>query len=129
MLTFELYDMNYKFDIKTMLKTTVKKMLQFDILLMICIDFKSLYECFVKLKIIYEKRLMINVMNFRQSYEKRKIIEIRWHDKNNNSVDFMTKIKTSSILKILIDSNRINFNAIQWIERSDKNRMSKNKKN
>ena len=51
-------------------------MLQFDILLMICIDFKFLYECFVKLKIIYEKRLMIDVMNFRQSYEKREIIEI-----------------------------------------------------
>ena len=128
-LTFELYDMNYKFDIKAMLKTTVKKMLQFDILLIICINFKSLYECFVKLKIIYEKRLMIDVMNFRQSYEKREIIEIRWIDENNNSVDFMTKIKTSSILKILIDSNRINLNAIQWIERSDKNRMSKNKKN
>ena len=96
---------------------------------MICTDFKFLYEYFVKLKIIYEKRLMIDVMNFRQSYEKREIIEIRWIDENNNSVDFITKIKTSSILKILIDSNRINFNAIQWIERSDKSRMSKNKKN
>ena len=76
-LTFELYDMNHEFDMKTMLKTTVKKILQFDILLMICTDFKFLYKCFVKLKIIYEKRLMIDVMNFRQSYEKREIIEIR----------------------------------------------------
>ena len=76
-LTFELYNMNYEFDIQTVLKATIKKILQFNILLMIYIDFKSLYECFVKLKIIYEKRLMINVMNFRQSYEKREIIEIR----------------------------------------------------
>ena len=76
-LTFELYDMNHEFDMKAMLKTTVKKMLQFDISLIICTDFRSLYECFVKLKIIYEKRLMIDVMNFRQSYEKREIIEIR----------------------------------------------------
>ena len=39
-------------------------MLQFNILLMICTDSKFLYKYFVKLKIIYEKRLMINVMNF-----------------------------------------------------------------
>ena len=76
-LTFKLYDINHKFDMKAMLKTTVKKILQFDILLMICIDFRFLYECFVKLKIIYEKQLIIDVMNFRQLYEKRKIIEIQ----------------------------------------------------
>ena len=44
---------------------------------MICTDFKFLYEYFVKLKIIYEKQLIIDVMNFRQLYEKRKIIEIQ----------------------------------------------------
>ena len=60
-----------------MLKTALKKMLQFDILLMICTDFKFLYECFVKLKTTYEKQLMIDVMNFRQSYEKREIIKIK----------------------------------------------------
>ena len=76
-LTSELYDMNHEFDMKAVLKATVKKMLQSDISLMICTDFKSLYECLVKLKIIYEKRLMIDVINFRQSYEKREIIEIR----------------------------------------------------
>ena len=75
-LTFELYNMNYEFDMKTMLKITIKKMLQFNILLIICINFKFLYEYFVKLKIICEKRLIINVINFRQSYEKREIIEI-----------------------------------------------------
>ena len=52
-------------------------MLQFNIALIIYIDFKFLYESLIKLKIIYEKRLIINVMNFRQSYEKREIIEIR----------------------------------------------------
>ena len=76
-LTSELYDMNHEFDIKAVLKTTVKRMLQFNISLIICIDFRFLYECFVKLKIIYEKRLMIDVINLRQSYERREIIEIR----------------------------------------------------
>ena len=76
-LTFELYNINHEFNMKAVLKTTIKKMLQFDISLMICTDFKFLYECFVKLKIIYKKQLMIDVMNFRQSYEKREIIEIQ----------------------------------------------------
>ena len=76
-LTFKLYDINHEFNIKAILKTTIKKMLQFDILLIICTDFKFLYECFVKLEILYKKRLIINVVNFRQLYAKREIIEIR----------------------------------------------------
>ena len=99
-------------DMKTALEKTIKRMLQFYLLLMTCIDFKILYKCFVKLKIIYKKHLIIDVMNFRQSYERREITEIWWIDENNNSADFMTKIKTSSILKILINNNRINLNAI-----------------
>ena len=47
--------MDHEFDMKAMLKTTVERMLQFDISLVICIDSKFLYECFVKLEIIYEK--------------------------------------------------------------------------
>ena len=88
-------------------------MLQFNIALIICIDFKFLYEYFVKLKIIYEKRLMIDVIFFRQLYKKHENIKIQKIDENNNSIDFMTKIKILSILKILINNNRINFNAIQ----------------
>ena len=76
-LASKLYDMNHGFDMKTVLKTTVKRILQTDIALMICIDFRSLYKCSVKLRTIYEKRLMIDVMSFRQSYKKREIIEIR----------------------------------------------------
>lgn len=114
---FELYVMIHEFDIAAMLKATLKKMLQFDILLMICIDSKSFYDCFVKLKIIQKKRLMIDVMSFRQLYKRRKIIEMKWIQNINNSIDSITKTKTSSIFKILIDSNRINFIIIEWIER------------
>ena len=74
-MRFKLYNINSEFNMKTILKTTVKKILQFDILSIICVDFKFLYECFIKLKITYEKRLIINVMSFCQLYEKRKIIE------------------------------------------------------
>ena len=40
------------------------------------IDSYSLYECLVKFGIITEKRLMIDIIGFRESYERREI-EIR----------------------------------------------------
>ena len=61
-----------------------------------------------------KKRLMIDVMCFCQSYEKRKIIEIKQIKQNNNSINAMTKTKSSNVLKILINNNKIN------IERSNK---------
>ena len=40
-------------------------------------DSYSLYECLVKLGITKEKRLIIDVMAIRESYENRKLFEIR----------------------------------------------------
>jgi hypothetical protein len=65
-----------------------------------------------------KKRLMMNVMILRQSYEKREIIEIKWIHESNNFVDSMTKIKSSSALKTIIDINRINLDTIKWVKRS-----------
>jgi hypothetical protein len=48
-----------------------------EILLIICTNFYSLYECIIKLGITQEKRLMIDVMFLRQSYKRRKITEIK----------------------------------------------------
>ena len=45
--------------------------------LVICTDSFSLYECLTKLGTTNEKRLMIDVMALRQSYERREIEEIR----------------------------------------------------
>jgi hypothetical protein len=41
-----------------------------------CTDSFSLYECLVKLGTIKEKRLMINIIVLRQSYERRELAEI-----------------------------------------------------
>lgn len=119
--------MGHGFDMRAVLKATIKRMLQSDIALVICTDSRSLYECLVKLGTTYEKRLMIDVMSLRQSYERREITEVRWIDGGNNPADSMTKAKASSTLRTLIDSNRINLNATQWIERSDEGRMPENK--
>ena len=43
----------------------------------ICTDSFSLYECMVKLGTTKEKRLMINIMAIRESYERRELSEIR----------------------------------------------------
>ena len=47
-----------------------------DIPLIVCIDSYSLYECLVKLGTIKEKRLIINIIILRQSYERRELFEI-----------------------------------------------------
>jgi hypothetical protein len=36
----------------------------------------------------------------------------------NNSVDFMTKSKSSSALRTIIDINQINLNTTEWVERA-----------
>jgi hypothetical protein len=79
---------------------------------------KSLYDCLIKFDTTQKKRFMINVMNLWQSYEEREITKIKWIHEIINSIDFMIKSKTFSILKTLIDINTINMNINEWIERS-----------
>jgi hypothetical protein len=78
-LIVELYAMIHDFDVESVLKTILTKMLEFDafILLILVTDFKSLYDCLIRLRTIVEKRLMIDVMILRQSYERREITEVR----------------------------------------------------
>jgi len=60
-----------------------------------------------KLRTTVEKRVMIDIMGLRQSYERREINEIRWIDGADNPADAMTKDKPCLALKQLIDLNRI----------------------
>jgi general stress protein 26 len=65
-----------------------------------------------------KKRLMMNVMTLRQCYERREIIEMKWVHETHNLVDFMTKSKSSSALRMMIDINQINLNTTEWVERA-----------
>ena len=112
-LTSELYVMIHEFDVNVVIKTIFEKMFRINVFFIFCIDFKFLYDCLVRLGTINEKRFMIDVMNLKQSYEKRKVIEIKWIDDKSNSVDSMIKSKTSSALKTLIDINKINLISIE----------------
>ena len=74
---------------------------QLDILLPLIIiytDSYSLYECLVKLRTIKEKRLMIDIMALRQSYERRELTEVQWINRQDNPADIMTKATPNKIL-------------------------------
>ena len=67
-------------DIALAMNSTIQMIVrQLDIplpLTVVCTDSYSLYECLVKLRTIKEKRLMIDIMALRQSYEKRELTEV-----------------------------------------------------
>jgi hypothetical protein len=117
-LTAELFAMVHDFDVDSVLKATLTKMLRILISLILIIDSKFLYDCLVRLEITVEKRLMMNVMTLRQCYERREITEIKWVHEANNSADFMTKFKSSSALRTVIDINQINLDTTEWVERA-----------
>ena len=64
-LASELYGMAHGFDIGAAIKSTLDKVLQINLPLILCTDSKSLYDCLVRLGTTQEKRLMIDVMCLR----------------------------------------------------------------
>ena len=81
-----------RFNINTIIKNTINKIfLIYKILLIIYIDFKSLYNCLIKFDIINKKRLIINIIFLYKSYEHRKINKIQQIDKHNNLADTLIK--------------------------------------
>ena len=70
--------MTHDFDAGAVIKSIVKKILVISILFMIvCIDFKFLYDYLIRLRITQKKRFIIDIMCLKKIYEKREIIEIK----------------------------------------------------
>ena len=122
-LASELYGMVHGFDISIAIKSTIDKALMVNVPLVLCTDSKSLYDCLVRLGTTQEKRLMIDVMCLRQAYERRHISEIKWINGEANPADAMTKSKPCEALKQLVDKNRIDLEAIGWVERTDHSKI------
>ncbi len=58
----ELYGMAHSFNMGVSIKLIINKMLGIELLLVVYIDSKSLYKCLIKLGIIQEKRLIVNII-------------------------------------------------------------------
>jgi hypothetical protein len=128
-LMIELYAMTHEFDADSVIKSIIQRILNiFSLSMLLLTDSRSLYDCLVKLEITIEKRLMMNLMCLRQSYERKKIAEIRWIDENINSIDAMTKINSCQALTKLIDTNIIDLRTTEWVKRMNEKAV-KNKKN
>jgi hypothetical protein len=97
--------MAYSFNISAAIKAIVKLQLNISLPLILYTNFKSIYECLIKLGTIQEKRLIINVIYLHQLYKRHKIAKVKWIDRNSNSIDAMTKSKLLLALKWLIDIN------------------------
>ncbi|KAI0993907.1 hypothetical protein K3495_g14277 [Podosphaera aphanis] len=127
-LASELYALTNGLDIGVVVKSSVNKILsakfphnadkKFSSMpLIICTDSKSLYDCLVKLGTTKEKRLMVDIMAIRESYERREISEIVWISGNKNPADSLTKEKPSNALNKFIRTNTLDIEALGWVER------------
>jgi hypothetical protein len=122
-LASEIYGMVGGVDIAIAINTTIKmitEQLGFpQTPIVVCTDSYSLYECLVKLGTTQEKRLMIDIMALRQSYERREITEIRWIDEKDNPADAMTKSTPNKALEKLIDTNQLGVRVEGWVQRKE----------
>jgi len=76
-LASELYAIVAGFDNGSAIHSTVNSVLPSEVPLVICTDSYSLYDCMTKLNTTAEKRLMIDIIGLRESYERREINDIR----------------------------------------------------
>jgi hypothetical protein len=80
-LASEIYGMVGGVDIAIAINITIKiitEQLGFpQTLIVVCTDLYLLYKCLVKLGSTQEKRLIIDIIALRQSYERREITEIQ----------------------------------------------------
>lgn len=83
----------------------------------VCTDSYSLYQFLVKLGTTSEKRLLIDIMVLRQSYETRKLHEIRWINGKDNPADAMTKSNCYKALENFIKTNSLTVRVEGWVER------------
>jgi hypothetical protein len=91
--------------------TTITKIAaKFDIFtvpVVTCTNSFSLYECLIKLGTIKKKRLIIDIMVIRQTYEQQNVSDIRWIDGRNNPANAITKAGPNRALKQLINNNKL----------------------
>jgi hypothetical protein len=120
-LASELYGMVTGFDNTIAISTTLQQVVQTlgipQVPVVVCSDSKSLYDCLVKLGTTNEKRLMIDIMSLRESYEKREITEVRWISGKDNPADACTKRSPNSALEKLVSQNKLKIKVEACVDR------------
>jgi hypothetical protein len=120
-LASEIYGMvagtDIAFAISTTLQMITERLSLNHIPTIVCTDSYSLYECLVKLGTTMEKRLMIDIMALRQSYERRELYEVRWINGADNPADAMTKANPNKALETFVSTNRIRVRVEGWVKR------------
>jgi hypothetical protein len=117
-------EINVKIALTTTLEMIITRFNQPKILLIICTNSYSLYESLVKLGTTQEKRLIIDILAFQQSYERKKIAEIRWIHNRDNPANALTKATANSSLKQLVSTNKLVIKMKEHVEKpfaGDKN--------
>jgi hypothetical protein len=66
-----------------------------------------LYKYIIKLGITKEKRLIIDIIAIRQAYEKKELFEICYIDRQDNTIDTITKLLSNKILEKFVDTNKL----------------------
>ena len=120
-LASEVYGMVAGVDMAYALSSTLKMVTEHlslpPIPTIVCTDSYSLYECLVKLGTTKEKRLMIDIMALRQSYERRELHEVRWIHGDDNLADAFTKGSPNDALEHFINSNEATVRIEGWVAR------------
>ena len=60
---------------------------------------------------------MVNLIYLHQAYKQHKIIKVKWINSRNNPADAITKARPYQALKTLINTNKLNLEVIEWVER------------
>lgn len=85
--------------------------------LIIYMDSYSLYEYLVKLGIMKEKRLIIDIISLRESYKMREIAKVRWINGKDNPANTITKSTPNTTLQKLINDNELHIHIDGSVER------------
>ena len=91
----------------TMLDLITEQFELLNIFIIVYIDLYSLYKCLVKLNTIKKKRLIIDIIVLKQSYERRELSKVRLINNHDNPADTITKTSPNKVLEKLIDCNSL----------------------
>ncbi len=120
-LASEIYGMVNGLDMALAIGSTINMIVKqlgiADLPVVVFTDSYSLYECLVKLGTTKEKRLMIDIMSIRQSYERRELQEIRWINGHDNPADAMTKATPNKALGRFLEANTLEVRVEGWVRR------------